>query len=99
LTAATTEPPGGLSAIAREVLDGQGGHAVGGDALGLLPTRSPQTVIGLIVKGAKMPNGERLRLEGRKVGSSYFTSRAAIARFLAAQDRFFGAAPESEGTP
>jgi hypothetical protein len=96
LTAATTEPPGGLSAIAREVLDGQGIPARRVAALGLLPTRSAPTVITLIVKGAKMPNGERLRLEGRKVGSSYFTSRAAIARFLAAQDRFF-AAPAAEG--
>lgn len=38
-----------------------------------------------ILKGCRLPNKERLRLEAVRIGSQYVTSREAISRFITAQ--------------
>jgi hypothetical protein len=45
----------------------------------------PGTVCRWISPGLLMPNGRRLRLEGFRAGRKWLTSRAAVLRFLAAQ--------------
>jgi hypothetical protein len=46
---------------------------------------SPQTVVRWIVSGIKNHDGQRLRLEGKRLGGSWFTSRAAILRWMERQ--------------
>jgi hypothetical protein len=50
------------------------------EAAGLVRTHF-STVFRWIFKGAKAPNGERIRLEACKLGSRWCTSREALNRF------------------
>jgi hypothetical protein len=45
----------------------------------------PSTLMRWIVKGILLPNGDRLKLEGFRLNGRYMTSRAAVVRFIAAQ--------------
>jgi hypothetical protein len=71
------------SDVARLLPRGRSGRA--------LDTRS---VAKLITRGVRL-GGARLRLEGRRIGAAWWTSRAAVKRFLDRQGEVLAAAPEA----
>jgi hypothetical protein len=62
-----------LAAAARSVPPIRAGRAV-----------HPSTVLRWILRGSRLPDGSRLRLEAVRTPGGWFTSREAIDRFLAA---------------
>jgi hypothetical protein len=63
----------GLASAARQMGEGRGGRPV-----------HQRTVLRWVLRGARTPNGDRVRLEAIRIGASWRTSREAIARFVAA---------------
>jgi hypothetical protein len=46
---------------------------------------NPSTIYRWIAEGVELPDGSRLRLEARRAGGRWLTSRGAIERFIEAQ--------------
>jgi Protein of unknown function (DUF1580) len=66
----TREPPFTLAAAARLVPPARGGECT-----------HFSTILRWILKGAKAPDGSRVRLEAIRLGGRWFTSREALQRF------------------
>jgi hypothetical protein len=85
------------SSIAAEILSGSG-LSLGQAARCFPPYResrpiNPTTIFRWITSGVRLPDGTRLRLEARRVGGRWLTSREAIKRFIDAQTPNFVADP------
>src|SRR5262249_39553753 len=83
-TTAVTE-----STITQEILSGSGLN-LGQAARCFPPYReskpvNPSTIFRWITNGVQLPGGARLRLEARRVGGRWLTSREAVQTFIAAQ--------------
>ncbi len=77
------------SSITQEILSGSGLN-LGQAAQCFPPYResrpvNPSTIFRWIISGVRLPDGARLRLEARRVGSRWLTSREAVRRFIDAQ--------------
>ena|SRR5437016_13994703 len=57
------------------------------------------TVLRWILRGVPGPDGERVRLEGLRLGGHWITSREAIQRFAEALTPDLGAAPRLARSP
>lgn len=58
----------------------------------------PSTVFRWVVKGSRTPTGASVRLDAVRVGGRWLTSRAAVARFVAALTAAVDPAP-TDSTP
>jgi hypothetical protein len=72
--------------ITNEILSGSGLN-LGQAARCFPPYResrpvNPCTIYRWITSGVRLPNGTRLRLEARRVGGRWLTSREAVRRFI-----------------
>ncbi len=75
--------------VATEILNGDGLNPAAAAKL-MPPSRkarpvSPQTIIRWITVGVTTKDGRQVRLEGRRIGTTYFTTAAALNRFIARQ--------------
>ena len=74
------------------------------DAADLLPHRSGKpvhynTIRRWVAKGVRGPNGSRIRLQARKVGGVWYTSKTWLAEFEEACTQFSGMEPEQKTQP
>jgi hypothetical protein len=81
-----TTTASGLSTISSEILRGE--SIPDAEAAAMLSV-ARRAVRDLIVRGVVV-NGTRIKLEGRKVGGRWRTSKAAVERFLERQDALMG---------